>query len=230
MKSHLSTVFTPGRADVRVALLGPPGAGKSTQARALAGEWRVPHIATGDMLRKAAADTPLGREAKRYMDSGELVPDEVIIGLVADRLGRPDAARGFVLEGFPRTIAQAQALDRFLQALGQSLEHVVNVEVSEPELLRRLTARRVCGACGTTFDASSPPQRTGVCDSCGGELYQREDDRERTVRKRLDVYARQTRPLLDYYRGRGLLDTVSGEGPIETVQHTIRTRASVPRR
>jgi adenylate kinase len=197
----------------------------------LAREWSVPYIATGDMLREAVAeDTPLGREAKGYVHSGEFAPDEAIIGLVADRFGRPDAAQGFVLEGFPRTIAQAQALDRFLEALGQSLEHLVNIEVSEPELLRRLTARRMCGACGKTFDASSPPQRTGVCDSCGGGLDQREDDREPTVRKRLDVYARQTRPLLDYYRGRGLLDTVSGEGPLETVRHAIRERVGVPRR
>ena len=215
---------------MRVVFLGPPGAGKSTHARELAREWGVPHIATGDMLREvAAAETPLGHEVKTYMESGELVPDEAIIGLVAERLGRPDAAHGFVLEGFPRTVAQAQALDRFLEALGHVLDHVVNIEVGEPELLRRLTARRVCSACGTTFGASNSPHRSGVCDACGGELDQREDDREPTVRKRLDLHARQARPLLDYYLRRGLLDTVSGEGPVETVRHAIRKRAGVPR-
>ena len=213
---------------VRIAFLGPPGAGKGTQARDLAQEWGVLHLATGDMLREAvAAGSPLGREAKDYMDRGALVPDDVIIRMMGERLGRADARRGFILDGFPRTIAQAEALGTHLKDLGLTLDTVVYFDVSEPELLRRLTGRRVCRKCGHTYHlVSNPPKRPGVCDACGGELYQREDDSEATVRNRLDVYRRQTSPLLDYYRERHMLTTVSGEGPVATIRDAIRPAAT----
>jgi len=216
---------------VRVAFLGPPGAGKGTQARELAREWGVPQIATGDMLREAvAAKTPLGLEAKRYMDQGALVPDEVVVGATAERLAAPDAARGFILDGFPRTIAQAEALARLLKDAGHALDVVLYFDVSEPELLRRLTGRRVCRACGHTYHlTSSPPKRAGVCDACGGELYQRVDDSEATVRNRLEVYRKQTAPLLDYYRQRNVLTTVSGEGSIEEIRDAIRAAVGAAR-
>jgi len=209
---------------VRVAFLGPPGAGKGTQARDLAQEWRVLHLATGDMLREAvAAGSSLGREAKGYMDQGALVPDDVIIRMMGERLGKADAARGFILDGFPRTIAQADALAKLLKDLGQTLDSVVYFDVSEPELLRRLTGRRVCRTCGHTYHlVSNPPKRAGVCDACGGELYQRDDDTEATVRKRLEVYQRQTAPLLDYYRQRNVLTTVTGEGSLTAIRDAIR--------
>ncbi len=216
---------------MRVAFLGPPGAGKGTQARDLAREWGVPHLATGDMLREAVtAGTPLGLDAKRYMDQGALVPDEIIIGAMAERLGARDAVKGFILDGFPRTIAQAEALARLLKDLGQTLDAVVYFDVSEPELLRRLTGRRVCRACGHPYHlTSSPPKRAGVCDTCGGELYQREDDREDTVRNRLEVYRRQTAPLLDYYRQRNLLATVPGQGAIPAIRDAVRTAVGAER-
>ena len=216
---------------MRVIFLGPPGAGKGTQARELSREWGVPQIATGEMLREAvAAGTPLGREAKRVMDSGGLVPDDVMIGLIAERLRQPDAARGFILDGFPRTIAQAEALDRLLKDLGHSLDAVLYFQVSEPELLRRLTGRRLCRRCQTAYHlVSAPPRRPGVCDRCGGELYQRLDDSEETVRRRLEVYSRQTAPLLDYYRQRNLLTTVAGEGPIDSIRQAIRRAAGTAR-
>jgi adenylate kinase len=209
---------------VRVAFLGPPGAGKGTQARELAQAWRVPQIATGDILREAvAAGTPLGHEAKRYMDQGALVPDDVIVAVVKERLARPDARRGFVLDGFPRTIGQAEALTQILKELGQELDAVVYFDVPEAELLRRLTGRRVCRQCGSTFHmVSAPPAKPGVCDRCGGPLYQREDDSEATVANRLRVYDRQTAPLLDYYRDRGLLRSVRGDGTMAAVGAAIR--------
>jgi adenylate kinase len=212
---------------VRVAFLGPPGAGKGTQARDLARAWSVPHIATGDMLREAvAAGTPLGREAKSYMDRGALVPDDVIIGMIAERLHQPDARSGFLLDGFPRTIAQAEGLERLLKDLGQPLEHVIYFDVAEPELLRRLTGRRVCRACGHSFHVvSNPPRREGVCDACGGELYQRVDDSESTVRNRLAVYNGQTAPLLDWYGGKGLLASIKGEGTIEDIGRRVQDAA-----
>ena len=209
---------------VRVAFLGPPGAGKGTQARELAREWGIAHLATGDMLREAvAASTRLGLEAKRYMDQGALVPDEIIVGAMAERLGKADTATGFILDGFPRTIAQAEALERLLKDVGQRLDGVVFFDVSEPELLRRLTGRRVCRECGATFHLiSAPPKGDEVCDRCGGSLYQREDDSEQTVRNRLEVYARQTAPLLDYYRQRGRLTSVPGEGSIDLIRRHLR--------
>jgi adenylate kinase len=208
----------------RLVYLGPPGAGKGTQARELAQELGVPAIATGDMLREAmTAGTALGRQAKTYMDRGALVPDDVIVGLIAERLSQPDAKRGFIFDGFPRTIPQAEALDRLLQERGQVLDRVISFEVSEPELLRRLTGRRSCPVCQSTYHLiSAPPRREGICDRCGSPLIQRDDDREATVRQRLNVYAEHTRPLLEYYRRRGLLTSVSGEGPIDTVRAAIR--------
>lgn len=213
---------------MRLVFLGPPGAGKGTQARALAQEWGVPHIATGDMLRDAAAaGTPLGRQARAFMERGALVPDDVIIGLIAERLAEPDAKRGFVLDGFPRTIPQAEALDRLLAEREQGLDRVIYFDVSEDELLRRLTGRRSCPACQATYHVTANrPRRPGVCDRCGTELVQRPDDREDTVRTRLKVYAEQTAPLLEHYRRRGVLATVAGVGAIEAVRDAVRRAAA----
>lgn len=208
----------------RLIFLGPPGAGKGTQARDLARHWGVPQVSTGDMLREAAAaGTSLGREAKRYMDTGALVPDQVVIGLVDERLAQPDAARGFVLDGFPRTVPQAEALDALLRRRGLDLDRVLYFDVSRDELIRRLTGRRTCRGCGAGYHVvSAPPRAAGRCDRCGGELYQREDDAEATVSRRLDVYATQTAPLLDYYRARGLMTEVGGEGPVAEVAAGLR--------
>jgi adenylate kinase len=212
---------------MRLVFLGPPGAGKGTQARELAREWGVPHLATGDMLREAAAaGSRFGIEATRYMDQGALVPDDVIVGLMHERLAQPDAAKGFIVDGFPRTIAQAEALAALLEDTGQALDRVIFFDVREGELLRRLTGRRVCRGCQAVYQlVLAPPMRPGVCDKCGGELYRREDDSETTVRSRLEVYARQTSPLLDYYRRRGLLATVAGEGPIDAIRQATRQAA-----
>jgi len=204
---------------MRVILLGPPGAGKGTQARRAASRWGVPHIATGDMLREAVvAGTALGRQAKQHMDAGELVPDSVIIGLVAERLAAPDAQKGFVLDGFPRTVAQAEALDRLLDEHGLRLDRVVLFLVDDEGIVDRLTGRRVCRGCGRNYHVRfSPPTQPDRCDVCGGALYQRSDDEEPTVRRRLAVYARDTRPLAEYYRRRGLLETISGAGAVDEV-------------
>jgi adenylate kinase len=213
---------------VRIIFLGPPGAGKGTQARELARESSVPQIATGDMLREAmAAGTALGREAKQYYDRGELVPDDLILRMIQERLGQPDAARGFLFDGFPRNLAQAEALERLVKELGHSIDGVFYLDVGEPELLRRLTGRRVCRKCGETFHVvSNPPKSTGVCDTCGGELYQRPDDAEATVKNRLAVYAKQTKPLLEYYRARDLVTTIQGEDTIDAVRAALRTAAA----
>jgi adenylate kinase len=209
---------------VRVVFLGPPGAGKGTQARTLAREWGIPQIATGDMLREAAAaGTPGGLKAKRIMDTGALVPDDVIMELMSERLRAPDAARGFILDGVPRTIVQAEAIEALLKDLGQDLDRVVYFDVPEQELLRRLTGRRLCRACGTPFHlVTAPPKTAGRCDRCGGELYQRDDDKEETVKHRLDVYTKQTAPLLGYYRNRSRLVTVPAGGAIDAIADAIR--------
>lgn len=207
-----------------MVFLGPPGAGKGTQARELAREWGVVHLATGDILREAVArDTPLGRRARGFMDQGVLVPDELIVELMTERLAQADARHGFILDGFPRTLPQAEALDRWLEDRGERLDRVIYFEVAESELLRRLTGRRACPACQATYHLSSaPPREAGVCDRCGTPLVQRADDREDPVRTRLKVYADQTMPLLDYYRGRSLLRVVAGEGSVEVIRAAIR--------
>jgi adenylate kinase len=216
---------------MRVVLLGPPGAGKGTQARRLATRWSVPQVATGDMLREAVAHgTQLGLEARRYMDAGELVPDAVIIGLVRERLGQPDGRKGFVLDGFPRTAAQAEALDQLLEAEGTPLDRVVLFQIADDELVARLTGRRVCRSCGRNYHVTlSPPRVPGRCDACGGELYQRTDDEEATVRRRLAVYARDTRPLVDYYERRGLLTTITGAGTMDAVHADLVAATEGPR-
>jgi adenylate kinase len=216
---------------VRLIFVGPPGAGKGTQAKVLAHEWRVPQISTGEMLRDAVkAGTPLGRQAKQVMESGGLVSDDIMVGIIADRLRQPDAAGGFILDGFPRTIAQAEALNKLLKDLGQTLDAVVYFDVPEAELVRRLTGRRLCRQCQTAYHlVSAPSAKPGVCDRCGGELYQRDDDSESTVRHRLDVYARQTAPLLEYYRGRGLLAPVKGEGAPDVITGAIKRAVTEPR-
>jgi adenylate kinase len=199
---------------MNIVLLGAPGAGKGTQAKMMTEKYGIPQISTGDILRAAVANqTPLGLEAKRYMDAGELVPDSVVIGLVKDRLAEPDTEKGFILDGFPRTVGQAEALDTELAALGKAIDSAVAVEVDADVIVARLTARRTCRACGAITNADEG----ATCAKCGGELYQRDDDNESTVRNRLDVYARSTAPLVDYYRILGVLHEVDGDRPVDLV-------------
>lgn len=205
-------------------LLGPPGAGKGTQAGRIVAEYDIPHISTGDILRAAVKNqTQMGLEAKKYMDAGELVPDSVVIGIVKDRLQEPDTAKGFLMDGFPRTIPQAEALDEVLDGLGRSVTKVLVLLVDEDLLIRRLTGRRICRSCQTPFHVLfSPPKQEGVCDVCGGELYQRDDDTEATVRNRLEVYQKQTEPLIDYYDRAGLVARIDGAQPPEATYEDIR--------
>lgn len=199
---------------MNIVLLGAPGAGKGTQAARIIETYGVPHISTGDILRSAVAnETPLGLEAKRFMDAGELVPDSVVIGLVAARLQEADTDAGFILDGFPRTTAQAEALDAELDALGKAIDAAVAITVDPEVIVARLTSRRTCGACGRITSAAE-----GVsCATCGGELHQRDDDNEATVRNRLDVYQRSTAPLIDYYGSKSLLHSIDGDRPVDDV-------------
>ncbi|HZW83458.1 MAG TPA: adenylate kinase [Candidatus Deferrimicrobium sp.] len=204
---------------MKIILMGPPGAGKGTQAEVLVQKLEIPHISTGDMFRAAIKNqTPLGVKAKEYMDAGQLVPDEVTIGIVEERLAQDDCQKGFLLDGFPRTVAQADALTGILAKMQVKLDGIVNIEVDQDKLIARLTGRRVCRHCGATFhEMFNAPQKTGVCDKCGGELYQRSDDSEETAMNRLDVYNKQTEPLIAYYSERGLLLNINGDQAIDNV-------------
>jgi adenylate kinase len=204
---------------VRVVLVGPPGAGKGTQAQFVAAELSVPKISTGDIFRaNVSQGTPLGLKAKAYMDAGDLVPDEVTIEMVRDRLAEDDAAKGFLLDGFPRNVPQAQVLDGMLLELGTSLDVVLELVVDDDEVVRRLSGRRTCRNCNRVWHIDFDPSEVeGVCDRCGGELFQRDDDREETIRHRLEVYAEQTAPLVGYYADAGILVGIDATGPVDDV-------------
>jgi adenylate kinase len=209
---------------MNLILLGPPGCGKGTQAKLLTEKHGIPQISTGDILREAVKqETPMGVEAKNYMNAGKLVPDEVVIGIIQDRLKQSDCENGFILDGFPRTVVQAEALDSTLTAMQNKIEHALSITVDDAELLGRLTGRRTCRSCGAMFHVMfKPPKKEGVCDACSGELYQRDDDKEATIRNRLDVYKQQTAPLIDYYQAKGLLRNIAGTGKIEEILEKIQ--------
>ena len=204
---------------MRIVLLGPPGAGKGTQAVKLVEKYNIPHISTGDIFRKNLKEkTELGLKAKEYMDKGLLVPDELVVDIVKDRLVEEDCAKGFLLDGFPRTVDQADALETELSKLGIKLDGVINIEVEDEVLIGRLTGRLVCRKCGATYHSKfNKPKAENVCDLCGGALYTRDDDKEETVKNRLLVYKNQTQPLIDYYTKKGMLKTIDGEADTDTV-------------
>ncbi len=208
---------------MNIILMGLPGAGKGTQASEIVKKYPIPHISTGDMFRKAIKEeTDLGKEAKSYMDRGELVPDEVTIGIVRERLAEEDAKKGFLLDGFPRTVEQADALNEILSDLDRKVDAVINIEVAEEELMNRLTGRRICEVCGTTYHlVFNPPKVEGVCDLDGGKLYQREDDNPETVANRLSVNVKQTKPLLDFYENQGVLKNIDGSRQIDNVTEDV---------
>lgn len=202
-----------------ILLMGPPGAGKGTQAEKLVEKFKLRHISTGDMFRAAVKEgTELGKQAKACMDAGQLVPDSVTIGIVKERLAKPDCKQGFILDGFPRTIEQADALDRTLAELGIRLNRVINISVPAADLVSRATGRRICKSCGATYHiVFNPAAVADQCDKCSGDLYQRDDDREETITKRLAVYTAQTKPLVEYYQDKGLYTEVDGRQPIDHV-------------
>ncbi|EEL52521.1 MULTISPECIES: adenylate kinase [Bacillus cereus group] len=204
---------------MNLILMGLPGAGKGTQAEQIVAKYNIPHISTGDMFRAAMkAETELGLQAKSFIDKGALVPDEVTIGIVRERLSQEDCIKGFLLDGFPRTVAQASALEEIMKDLGKKIDYVLNINVDSGLLLKRLTGRRICKECGATYHLEfNPPAKADVCDKCGGELYQRSDDNEETVANRLDVNIKQTKPLLDFYEELGYLQSINGEQDINKV-------------
>ena len=208
---------------MRIILLGPPGAGKGTQAAGIVEKYNIPHISTGDIFRKNIKEgTELGNKAKSYMDQGLLVPDELTVGLVKDRLLQEDCKNGFLLDGFPRNTFQAEALDKFLDEINSPLNNVINIEVDKNLLVARAVGRRICKQCSATFHVEfNPPKVAGICDVCGGELYQRADDNEETVSKRIQVYLDETKPLIDYYSNKGIISTIEGEQSIEKVFEDI---------
>ncbi len=204
---------------MNLVLMGLPGAGKGTQAERIVEKYNIPHISTGDMFRAAMKEeTELGMKAKSFMDQGQLVPDEVTIGIVRERLEKEDCKDGFLLDGFPRTVPQADALEQVLEELGRKIDFVINVNVDQSILMERLTGRRICKDCGATYHlVFNPPAKDGVCDKCGGELYQRADDNEETVGNRLEVNVKQSKPLLDFYKSKGYLRNIDGQQAIDKV-------------
>ncbi|MBE7355772.1 adenylate kinase [Staphylococcus haemolyticus] len=208
---------------MNIILMGLPGAGKGTQASEIVKKFPIPHISTGDMFRKAIKDeTDLGKEAKSYMDRGELVPDEVTVGIVKERISEDDAKKGFLLDGFPRTIDQAEAFNDIMSELDRNIDAVINIEVPEEELMNRLTGRRICEKCGTTYHlVFNPPKVDGICDIDGGKLYQREDDNPETVSNRLNVNVKQSKPILEYYNEKGVLKNIDGAKDIDDVTKDV---------
>lgn len=208
---------------MNIILMGLPGAGKGTQASEIVKKFPIPHISTGDMFRKAIKDeTDLGKEAKSYMDRGELVPDEVTVGIVKERISEDDAKKGFLLDGFPRTIDQAESLSQIMSELDREIDAVINIEVPEEELMNRLTGRRICEKCGTTYHlVFNPPKVDGICDIDGGKLYQREDDNPETVSNRLSVNVKQSKPILEYYNDKGVLKNIDGSKDIDEVTNDV---------
>ena len=208
---------------MNIILMGLPGAGKGTQASEIVKKFPIPHISTGDMFRKAIKDeTDLGKEAKSYMDRGELVPDEVTVGIVKERISEDDAKKGFLLDGFPRTIEQAEALSEIMQELDRKIDAVINIEVPEEELMNRLTGRRICEKCGTTYHlVFNPPKVDGICDLDGGKLYQREDDNPETVANRLNVNVKQSKPILEFYDNKNVLKNIDGSRDIKVVTNDV---------
>ena len=215
---------------LRVIFLGPPGVGKGTQADFVASRYQVPKVSTGDLLREGVAkETSLGMQAKGYMDRGELVPDQVVIGLVKEKIAASECSTGFLLDGFPRTVAQADTLSELLETTGQALDHVIYFVLSREEIVRRLSGRRNCPQCQAVFHVESiPPKQSGVCDYCGAPLIQRNDDRPETVQSRLTVYEEQTSPLIDYYKKKGLLSEIDGSGSVQQVQDRLVALLSKP--
>ncbi len=208
---------------MRLLLMGPPGAGKGTQAEGLVKKYSIPHISTGEIFRAALREgTPLGLQAKDYMDKGQLIPDEIVVAIVVDKLESEECVSGFLLDGFPRTLPQAEAITQRLVGMGVNIDAAINIEVPAKILIERLTGRRVCQKCSSTYHLKhNPPQVRGVCDTCGGELHQRDDDTLETVQERLEVYNRQTQPLIDYYRQQGILISVDGTQEIQAVLEAI---------
>jgi len=209
---------------MNIILIGPPGAGKGTQAKRMVERLSIPQISTGDMFRAAVqAGTPMGRKAKEYMDKGSLIPDDVVIGVVDERLKKDDCKHGYVLDGFPRTIEQAKALDGLLAMAGSKLDHVVVIAVPDDYLVQRLTGRRTCKGCGYMHHIEfDKPKKEGICDKCGGELYLRDDDKEETIRQRLTTYNQQTAPLIEYYSAKGIVRTIDGTGAMNKVENAIK--------
>ena len=204
---------------MKIIMLGAPGAGKGTQAKKIAEKYQIPHISTGDIFRaNIKGGTELGMKAKTFMDQGMLVPDEITIGMLMDRIGQEDCINGYVLDGFPRTIPQAESLTKALAERGEKVDYAINVDVPDENIINRMSGRRACLGCGATYHITfNPPVKEGICDTCGQELVLRDDDKPETVKKRLDVYHQQTQPLIDFYTEKGVLKTVDGTVPMEEV-------------